>query len=389
MPTTRSPSPSSEDIVDSTPLLANSGGSSEELTTGRRFARRQRLRQAARFLRQASGRRMMREPSMLVREAAAEQLEERQSDWAYSKPVVVLDVVWNFAFVVVAGTVLVLSASEAPGMPLRLWILGYAMQCVLHMVCVCVEYRRRRRNQRATSSVSAQDRVGSSSGNLSSSSREGSASGSAQYVSLGQLDEEGTSVAKHLESANTMFSFVWWIIGFYWVSAGGQELAQDSPQLYWLCIIFLGFDVFFVVFCVALACIIGIAVCCCLPCIIALLYAVADQEGASKEDIEQLSKFKFRRIQSNEKLTGTIQGPVGGIMTECHAESPMEHALAEEDAECCICLSSYDDGVELRELPCGHHFHCVCVDKWLYINATCPLCKYNILKSSNLSQEEV
>lgn len=41
------------------------------------------------------------------------------------------------------------------------------------------------------------------------------------------------SVAKHLESANTMFSFIWWIIGFYWVSAGGQDLAQDSPQLYW------------------------------------------------------------------------------------------------------------------------------------------------------------
>ncbi|ESW30463.1 hypothetical protein PHAVU_002G155000 [Phaseolus vulgaris] len=390
MATTRSsPSPSSEDIVDSTPLLANSGGSSGELTTGRRFVRRQRLRQAARFLRQASGRRMMREPSMLVREAAAEQLEERQSDWAYSKPVVVLDIVWNFAFVIVAGTVLVLSASEAPGMPLRLWILGYALQCILHMVCVCVEYRRRRRSHRATASVSVQDRIGSSSGNLSSSSREASSSGSVQYVSLEQLDEEGTSVAKHLESANTMFSFVWWIIGFYWVSAGGQELAQESPQLYWLCIIFLGFDVFFVVFCVALACIIGIAVCCCLPCIIALLYAVADQEGASKEDIEQLSKFKFRRIESNEKHTGTIQGPVGGVMTECQAESPIEHVLAEEDAECCICLSSYDDGVELRELPCGHHFHCVCVDKWLYINATCPLCKYNILKSSNISQEEV
>ncbi|CAJ1928003.1 unnamed protein product [Sphenostylis stenocarpa] len=389
MATARSPSPSSEDILDSTPLLANSGGSSDELTSGRRFARRQRLRQAARFLRQASGRRMMREPSMLVREAAAEQLEERQSDWAYSKPVVVLDIVWNFAFVVVAGTVLILSEGEAPGMPLRLWIVGYAMQCVLHMVCVCVEYRRRRRQQRATASVTAQDRVANSSGNLSSSSREGSASGSVQYVSLGQLDEEGTSVAKHLESANTMFSFVWWIIGFYWVSAGGQDLAQDSPQLYWLCIIFLGFDVFFVVFCVALACIIGIAVCCCLPCIIALLYAVADQEGASKEDIDQLSKFKFRRIESNEKHTGTIQGHVGGIMTECLAESPIEHVLAEEDAECCICLSSYDDGVELRELPCGHHFHCVCVDKWLYINATCPLCKYNILKNSNLSQEEV
>lgn len=42
-----------------------------------------------------------------------------------------------------------------------------------------------------------------------------------------------SSVAKHLESANTMFSFIWWIIGFYWVSAGGQSLARASPQLYW------------------------------------------------------------------------------------------------------------------------------------------------------------
>lgn len=44
-----------------------------------------------------------------------------------------------------------------------------------------------------------------------------------------------------------------------------------------LCITFLAFDVFFVVICVAVACVVGIAVCCCLPCIIAILYAVADQ----------------------------------------------------------------------------------------------------------------
>jgi hypothetical protein len=50
------------------------------------------------------------------------------------------------------------------------------------------------------------------------------------------LDTESSSVAKHLESANTMFSFIWWIIGFYWVSAGGQELAQESPRIYWFVI---------------------------------------------------------------------------------------------------------------------------------------------------------
>jgi len=44
-----------------------------------------------------------------------------------------------------------------------------------------------------------------------------------------------------------------------------------------LTVVFLAFDVFFAIFCVALACVIGIALCCCLPCIIAILYAVAGQ----------------------------------------------------------------------------------------------------------------
>ncbi|KAJ0258051.1 E3 ubiquitin-protein ligase [Hirschfeldia incana] len=334
---------------DATPLLLTGEG-----------GRRQGLREAARVLRHASsGRRrmtMMREPSMLVRESAAEQLEERQSDWAYSKPVVLLDFVWNLAFVAVATSVLVLSGEEKPNAPLRVWIVGYGLQCVMHMVCVCVEYHRRRSTRRD------------------------------QYLESGSK-----RVAKHLESANTMFSFIWWIIGFYWVSSGGQELAQGSPQLYWLCIVFLGIDVFFVVFCVALACVIGIAVCCCLPCIIAVLYAVAEQEGASKEDIDQLTKFKFRKLGQSEKHTfeeEEPQGDSGGVMTECGTDSPLEHTLPPADAECCICLSAYEDETELRELPCGHHFHCSCVDKWLYINATCPLCKYNILKDSRYEYGE-
>nr|XP_048322193.1 E3 ubiquitin-protein ligase At1g12760-like isoform X1 [Ziziphus jujuba var. spinosa]XP_048322194.1 E3 ubiquitin-protein ligase At1g12760-like isoform X1 [Ziziphus jujuba var. spinosa] len=376
MASERSPNRSSDDIVDTTPLLGSPAGSSDGSNSGRRSIQRSSLRQAARFFRQASSRRMMREPSMVVREAAAEQLESRQSDWAYSKPVVILDIIWNFAFVVVAATVMVLSYYESPNTPLRLWILGYALQCVLHVVCVCFEYKRRQRRQQG---FNLEDEGIGSSGNLSSGGRDDSG----QYARLGQVDEENTSsVAKHLESANTMFSFIWWIIGFYWVSSGGQALAHESPQLYWLCIIFLGFDVFFVVFCVALACVIGIAVCCCLPCIIALLYAVADQEGASKEEIEKLSKFNFRKVGNNEKRIDETQGPLGGIMTECGTDSPIENVLPQEDAECCICLSAYDDGVELRQLPCGHHFHCCCVDKWLCINATCPLCKYNILKSS-------
>ncbi|KAJ7537968.1 hypothetical protein O6H91_11G029900 [Diphasiastrum complanatum] len=364
--------PPSDITIDVTPLLENEAtGNDEELRTGRRMGR---LRGAARYLRQAGTRRLMREPSMLVRETAAEQLEERQSDWAYSRPVVILDLIWNLAFVVVAVVVLVLSRQERPSTPLRIWLLGYGVQCTLHMVCVCSEYLARRR-RRASGFASV-------SNSMESTSFENEVETEAN-TPVEETIVEQASLAKRMESANTMFSFVWWIVGFYWITAGGQNLAHDSPGLYWLCVIFLAFDVFFVVFCVALACVIGIAVCCCLPCIIAILYAVADQEGASEDDINLLPKYKFRRTGCFNKASPQQDG----IMTVSGSSDPMdEHILSAEHAECCICLSTYDDGVELRELPCNHHFHCACIDKWLRINATCPLCKYNIIHSNNRTE---
>lgn len=84
---------------------------------------------------------------MRVRETAAAQLEERQSDWAYSKPVVMLDVMWNLAFLAVGVTMLDLSAKEEPCVPLRVWIVGYLLQGVFHSLCVVVEFRKRRRRQ--------------------------------------------------------------------------------------------------------------------------------------------------------------------------------------------------------------------------------------------------
>ncbi|XP_065864776.1 E3 ubiquitin-protein ligase At1g63170 [Euphorbia lathyris] len=376
-------SPSS-DSLDSSPLLTHS--IADHLLRSRRLLRRHHphLRgAAARLLRQASGRRMMlREPSVRVRENAAEQLEERQSDWAYSKPIVLLDVLWNLAFVGIAVVVLGLSVKEESQVPLRLWIVGYGLQCVVHVVCVVLEYKRRRRR------IDVRSEPSGVWGSGDSSSASGSDGGDyVDYRGEQRGDDDETSVVKHLESANTMFSFLWWIIGFYWVTAGGQNVPSDSPQLYWLCITFLAFDVIFVIICVAVACLIGIAICCCLPCIIGILYAMSEPEGATKEEIDQLPKYRFRRIGEVEKTDGEVQA-LGGIMIECEIDTPTEHHVSHEDAECCICLSAYEDGSELRELPCHHHFHSTCIERWLYINATCPLCKFNILKTSNQSSSE-
>ncbi|PON81808.1 43kDa postsynaptic protein [Trema orientale] len=319
----------------------------------------------AMLLGRATGRRGA---SMLVRETAARQLEERRADWGYSKPVVALDVMWNTAFVVVSVVMLIVTASETPDTPIRLWICGYALQCVVHVVLVGLEYRRRnvrrRRNQE-----SVQEAADIAAGNDTDDDDE-----------YGERTPGRSSFTKRCESVNTVASFLWWVVGFYWVVSGGDVLLQNAPRLYWLAVVFLAFDVFFAIFCVVLACLIGIALCCCLPCIIAILYAVAGQEGASEADLSILPKYMFRKSSDEEKPK------VGaGRMVPLETNSgylATERILLPEDAECCICLSSYEDGEDLHALPCNHHFHSTCIVKWLKMNATCPLCKYNILKGS-------
>lgn len=49
-------------------------------------------------------------------------------------------------------------------------------------------------------------------------------------------------------------------------------------------------------------------------------------------------------------------------------------SIEKEDTKCSICLGWYDDGDDLRILPCSHHFHQSCADEWFKITATCPLC---------------
>ncbi|XP_022730415.1 RING-H2 finger protein ATL52-like [Durio zibethinus] len=44
--------------------------------------------------------------------------------------------------------------------------------------------------------------------------------------------------------------------------------------------------------------------------------------------------------------------------------------------ECAVCLSVFEDGEEVRELPrCKHSFHAPCIDMWLDSHFDCPLCR--------------
>lgn len=41
---------------------------------------------------------------------------------------------------------------------------------------------------------------------------------------------------------------------------------------------------------------------------------------------------------------------------------------------CAVCLCDFEENELVRRLPCRHHFHPCCVDRWLLQNQNCPLC---------------
>jgi hypothetical protein len=121
--------------------------------------------------------------------------------------------------------------------------------------------------------------------------------------------------------------------------------------------------------------------------------------GASEDLINSIPILKFRKPQLNEEL-GTATNSIAMIpqkktkrfkliswkkKTVAPEIEPQPDfiTLNEEDAQCSICIAEYEEGEELRQLPCKHHFHMHCIDEWLKRNAKCPLCVASIVPSES------
>lgn len=296
-----------------------------------------------------------------------------------------VELVVTVAQIVAAIVVMVLAKDEHPEAPLFTWVVGYTSGCVATLPILYWRFRTYNRGGGASSS--------STQGNNNNPSE------STPYtpVSADQLppDEENTTtrnnqvgdslrtsrlngLVDHFKMAIDCFFAVWFVVGNVWIF-GGHSSPSDSPKLYRLCIAFLTFS------CIgyAMPFILCATICCCLPCLISVLgfrENFSQTRGATAEAINALPVYKFKTKSRND-LEFSEEGEGGFLLLG----SEKKRLISGEDASCCICLARYGDDEEVRELPCLHVFHVDCVDKWLKINATCPLCKNEVGESSTSS----
>ncbi|KAG5535089.1 hypothetical protein RHGRI_023018 [Rhododendron griersonianum] len=52
--------------------------------------------------------------------------------------------------------------------------------------------------------------------------------------------------------------------------------------------------------------------------------------------------------------------------------------VMESGFECAICLGECGVGEEVKEMPCKHRYHSGCVEKWLGIHGSCPVCRFKM-----------
>lgn len=84
--------------------------------------------------------------------------------------------------------------------------------------------------------------------------------------------------------------------------------------------------------------------------------------------------------QSGIQLTNEEKCSIILSALPSYAFKPLEKQEGESDDEytlrtqCQICLGDYEEGEEVRALPCMHVFHAPCVESWLHVRVQCPNC---------------
>ncbi|CAK9309615.1 unnamed protein product [Citrullus colocynthis] len=89
------------------------------------------------------------------------------------------------------------------------------------------------------------------------------------------------------------------------------------------------------------------------------------------------SEYMYREISELVDVAG--ESCVEGMSMERIQMLPIceyDRSKMNDSISCTICLEEFEDGEFGRILPnCDHFFHLGCIDQWLHLHGSCPICR--------------
>lgn len=254
--------------------------------------------------------------------AAHAQVQNNARELAYTHWRVIffwVTLVFNLVQLAATLLVLVLSRGQKCDRPLQAFLGIYALATLLHLVVMLWHYS------------------------------EWDAEEAAYAFELESTNLEDKWVLAALTEFSNVFTLMTYVLGNVWVF-GCKSCQFTAPALYILSLIWVIYGYLMLMLPILLLTLLIF----CLPLFIFLMRMLypPERRGASDQLISALPVYPYA---SGEALGN-------------------HPAIDKEDAECAICLGHYEEGEALRIFICKHHFHRECVDRWLGISATCPLC---------------
>lgn len=121
------------------------------------------------------------------------------------------------------------------------------------------------------------------------------------------------------------------------------------------------------------------------------LEMLVDGSGFNNQPNYRRPRVLFGRLPPTEmaqQLLATLQTQLGNaepvavpLDKNLLEQIPIELFNTEKSnkfTNCSICLMEYENGDKFRNLPCSHMFHPECIDKWLKLKPSCPVCKSDL-----------
>lgn len=107
--------------------------------------------------------------------------------------------------------------------------------------------------------------------------------------------------------------------------------------------------------------------------------------AAPSDEPREVAVIVNPRTGSLTMIDGGIDGPAflqgkDGLVPASREsiESMPTVTVAEQGFDCAICLLEFEIGEEAKQMPCNHKFHAPCIDKWLGIQGSCPVCRHRM-----------